>query len=186
MIAKEFASSVSGELITSEIAGALWEWPPAVCGGHPDEESLDRAKVWCTDSYTKFVEMAMRPDETGVFVKQSVFYFKDNVEDAPDQLEKMKEVCYLPGFVHDQSLIEQTGELFKIMETMVFAVAVIGQGHSFPFLFLENKVADDLVDLVISLFFSFIHTFPLPNPPNSTTSTISLINDCCIFLEKMF
>ena len=114
VVAKEFASLVSGKLITSEVAGALWEWPPAVCGGHTDKESLDRAKVWCTDSYTKFVEMAMRPDETGVFVKQSVFYFKDKVEDTPDQMEKMKELCCLPGFVHDHRLIEQTGELQEL------------------------------------------------------------------------
>ena len=110
VIAKEFASPASGNLITSEIAGALWEWPPAVCGGHADEESIDRAKVWCTDSYTKFVEMAMKSEETGVFVKQSVFYFKDKVENVPEQESKMKELCYLPGFEHDDKLIEQTGE----------------------------------------------------------------------------
>lgn len=109
VIAKEFASFTSGKLITSEIAGALWEWPPAVCGGHTDEESLDRAKVWCTESYTKFVELAIRQHETGVFVKQSVFYFKEKVEDNLDQMGKMKELCYLPGFMHNEKLIEETG-----------------------------------------------------------------------------
>ena len=38
VVAKEFTSPVaSGKCITSEIAGALWEWPPAVCGRHTDE-----------------------------------------------------------------------------------------------------------------------------------------------------
>ena len=113
VIAKEFASPVSGKRITSEIAGALWEWPPAVCGSHVTEESLERAKVWCTDSYTKFVEMAMRSEETGVFIKQSVFYFKDKVEDIPANLEKMNELSHLPGFQHEEKLIEQTGKLQK-------------------------------------------------------------------------
>ena len=120
VLAKEFASSVSGELITSEIAGALWEWPPAVCGGHTDEESLDRAKVWCTESYTKFVEMAMKSEETGVFVQQSVFYFKNKVEDVPEQMEKMNELRFLPGFEHNYRLIEETCEyILKLLEHII-------------------------------------------------------------------
>lgn len=111
VVAKEFASPVSGKRITSEIAGALWEWPPAVCGGAMNEESLERAKIWCTDSYTKFVQMAMHSEETGVFMKQSVFYFKDKVEDNPAHKAKMIELSHLPGFQHDKNLIDQTGKL---------------------------------------------------------------------------
>lgn len=106
VVAKEFASPVSGKRITSEIAGALWEWPPAVCGSHVNEESLERAKVWCMDSYAKFVEMALSVGETGVFMKQSVFYFKDKVEDIPAHS--------LLGFQHEENLIEQTGKLRKL------------------------------------------------------------------------
>ena len=80
VVAKEYASPVSsGKRITSEIAGALWEWPPAVCGRHTDEKSLERSKVWCMDSYGKFMELAMNPKETGAYLRQSVFYFKDKV-----------------------------------------------------------------------------------------------------------
>ena len=37
------------------------------------------------------------------------------VEDLPGQLEKMNELCHLPGFRHDAKLIEETGksDLFK-------------------------------------------------------------------------
>ena len=112
VIAKEFASQ-AGKRITSEIAGALWEWPPAVCGSHLSEESLERAKVWCMESYAKFVEMAMNAEETGVFMKQSVYYFKNKIEDIPAHLEKMKEISHLPGFQHEENLIEQTGKLRK-------------------------------------------------------------------------
>ena len=66
VVAKEYASPVaSRKCITSEIAGALWEWPPAVCGRHTDEKSLERSKVWCMDSYAKFMELAMKPKDTG-------------------------------------------------------------------------------------------------------------------------
>jgi len=162
VVAKEYASPVaSGKRITSEIAGALWEWPPAVCGRHTDEKSLERSKVWCMDSYGKFMELAMNPKETGAYLRQSVFYFKDKVSkcrfnkthfnsnqlcficyciiyrlfcisfannttetlitslsslspsqvnDLPTQLEKMEELCHLPGFRHDAKLIEETGK----------------------------------------------------------------------------
>ena len=80
IVAKEYASPVaSGKRITSEIAGALWEWPPAVCGRHTDEKSLERSKVWCMDSYGKFMELVMNPKETGAYLRQSVFYFKEKV-----------------------------------------------------------------------------------------------------------
>ena len=113
VLAKEFASPDSGKRITSEIAGALWEWPPAVCGSLVSEEALERAKVWCMESYAKFVEMAVSAEQTGVFMKQSVFYFKDKVEDIPAHFEKMKEISHLPGFQHEKNLIEQTGKLRK-------------------------------------------------------------------------
>ena len=62
------------------------------------------------DSYGKFMELAMKPKETGAYLRQSVFYFKDMVEDLPAQLEKMSELCHLPGFRHDSKLIEETGK----------------------------------------------------------------------------
>ena len=66
--------------------------------------------MWCMDSYGKFMELAMKPKETGAYLRQSVFYFKDMVEDLPAQLDKMNELCHLPGFRHDSKLIEETGK----------------------------------------------------------------------------
>ncbi len=54
--------------ITSVVAGALWEWPPAVCGHHRDERSLERARAWCRRSYEAFFALACDPG-TGVFVR---------------------------------------------------------------------------------------------------------------------
>jgi glycine/D-amino acid oxidase-like deaminating enzyme len=37
--------------ITSIVAGALWEWPPAVCGHHHNQVSLERSKSWSEESF---------------------------------------------------------------------------------------------------------------------------------------
>ena len=39
--------------LTSVVAGALWEWPPAVCGRHGTPRSLERSKEWCMDVHKK-------------------------------------------------------------------------------------------------------------------------------------
>ncbi len=57
VIADRFAPRV-----TSVVAGALWEWPPAVCGHHHDQISLARAKAWCMTSYEVFAELARSRD----------------------------------------------------------------------------------------------------------------------------
>src|SRR5947207_8415411 len=65
--------------ITSVVAGALWEWPPAVCGHHRDETSLTRAKSWCMASYRQFRWLA-QDRRTGVHLRPAVFYFRHPVE----------------------------------------------------------------------------------------------------------
>jgi D-amino-acid oxidase len=51
VLAKDFVSDEPGKRLTSQIAGALWEFPPAVCGSHTDRISLQRSKVWCMTAY---------------------------------------------------------------------------------------------------------------------------------------
>src|SRR5437763_1608548 len=59
--------------VTSVVAGALWEWPPAVCGQHNDLVSLERSKAWCNSSYEVFAELARNP-ATGVHLRPVTFY----------------------------------------------------------------------------------------------------------------
>jgi D-amino-acid oxidase len=104
VIAEKFAPE-----ITSVVAGALWEWPPAVCGYHQDQASLERSKNWCTVSYRKFEELSLDP-ETGVYLRPSAFYFRNKIEEHEPHLHKMNELRNkVRGFVHDAALIEQTG-----------------------------------------------------------------------------
>lgn len=104
LVAESFAPH-----ITSVIAGALWEWPPAVCGHHRDEDSVVRAKDWCMDSYRNFIDLAADP-ATGVHVREAVFYFRKPVDEDPEHLAKMQELsARVLGFRHDAGLIYQYG-----------------------------------------------------------------------------
>jgi D-amino-acid oxidase len=93
----------------SVVAGALWEWPPAVCGHHNDVESLERSKSWSADSYQRFCELAKNPD-TGVSLLKSCFYFRDRVEASDKELSKMIELQpHVARFVHSPELIVENG-----------------------------------------------------------------------------
>ncbi len=104
VIAERFAPRV-----TSVVAGALWEWPPAVCGHHQDPVSLYRSKTWCALSYEIFSDLARDP-ATGVYVRPVTFYFKRPIESDPLQLAKMDELtAKVRRFRHDPELIEENG-----------------------------------------------------------------------------
>lgn len=104
IVAEEFAPNIA-----SAVAGALWEWPPSVCGHHHDQTLLERAKAWCMVSYEAFSDLARDPG-TGVFMREAVFYFRTRVEDNPRELLKMNEVkAHVPGFRHDPTLIDENG-----------------------------------------------------------------------------
>jgi D-amino-acid oxidase len=100
VVAENFAP-----LVTSVVAGALWEWPPAVCGHHQDQVSLNRSKGWCLTAYRRFQSLA-REAGTGVFMRTATFYFKQPVAADRQQLAKMNELrTHVDQFVHDPALI---------------------------------------------------------------------------------
>ena len=124
VVAKEYASPVaSGKRITSEIAGALWEWPPAVCGRHTDEKSLERSKVWCMDSYGKFMELAMNPKETGAYLRQSVFYFKEKVKEARPCI-KIESACNVLSWILNRYLEEILSCSVKKLNGKIYNITV--------------------------------------------------------------
>lgn len=104
MVADRFAPH-----ITSVVAGALWEWPPAVCGQHRDQLSLTRSKEWAALSYEIFTELAADP-ATGVHVREAIFYHRTRVELDPVAQAKMRELSTrVRGFRHDAGLITRNG-----------------------------------------------------------------------------
>ena len=104
VVAERFAPD-----ITSVVAGALWEWPPAVCGHHRDDASLRRSKSWCVTSYERFCRLA-EDSRTGVHLRPAVFYFRRPLENDPVEHRKMRELSeHVRGFRHDADLAGRNG-----------------------------------------------------------------------------
>ncbi|OUB07099.1 amino acid oxidase [Bacillus thuringiensis serovar yunnanensis] len=93
--------------VTSVVAGALWEWPPAVCGNHQDEASIKVAKEWSLLSYKVFSELSKYKD-SGVYMRNVTFFFKHLIESSSRDFEKMNELKqHVEKFRHDASLIQE-------------------------------------------------------------------------------
>jgi D-amino-acid oxidase len=104
LVADRFAPNV-----TSAVAGALWEWPPAVCGRHQDQSSLARARSWCATSYATFADLSNNP-ATGVLLRMVTFYFHRPIAENRFQREKMEELAgQVRQFRHDPALIAENG-----------------------------------------------------------------------------
>ena len=162
VVAEKFAPD-----IVSVVAGALWEWPPAVCGHHQDARSLERSKAWCMTSYEMFFELAARP-ETGVFVRPAVFYFRDPIEESPRELKKMTELSHhVRGFAHDPGLVDAHGvnprsgvvdaytHLAPVVDTDQYMAWLMDQVRSAGCAVARHRVAGNLRDVEHSLLAHF-------------------------------
>jgi D-amino-acid oxidase len=112
IVSKEWASYTEKQRLTSQIAGALWEYPPAVCGQHTDTISLSNSKRWCMVAYRAWEAIAADPDlaaAAGVQMKESVFFFPYRVEEDPKQMSKLKELerSGVRGLRRDPGLIQK-------------------------------------------------------------------------------
>ncbi|KAH0548031.1 hypothetical protein GP486_008227, partial [Trichoglossum hirsutum] len=112
IVSKEWASYTKSQRLTSQIAGALWEYPPAVCGHHKDAISLYRSKRWSMVSYKVFAAMAADPnlsELSGVRMRRSIFYFRHPIEEDEIQLDKMQDIqkADIQGFKRDISLVQE-------------------------------------------------------------------------------
>lgn len=95
IVSKEWTSFTDQQRLASQIAGALWEYPPAVCGSHTDEISLSSSKRWCMVSYDIWNAIASDTNlaaVSGVQMKPSNFYFPYPIEENTKQYSKMKEI----------------------------------------------------------------------------------------------
>ena len=102
IVAEKFQSE-----LVSVVAGALWEWPPAVCGYHRDQTSLARSKEWAMESYEIFSDLARDPT-TGVYMRRANFYFTK--PQTARELHKMNELApKVRGFVRDAGLADANG-----------------------------------------------------------------------------
>ncbi|KAH7032386.1 nucleotide-binding domain-containing protein [Macrophomina phaseolina] len=112
ILAKEWASYGEEQRLTSQIAGALWEFPPAVCGQHTDAISLQHSKRWCMAAYYIWDAIASyKPlaELSGVRMKPAGFFFPVPIEQDADQLSKMHEIMAsgVRGFRRNTKIIQE-------------------------------------------------------------------------------
>ena len=114
IVSKEWASFTDQQRLTSQIAGALWEYPPAVCGQHTDAVSLSKSKTWCMVGYRIWEAIASDPTLavlSGVQMKESNFFFPYPIDADPAQFSKMREIetSGVRGFRRGSDLIQKHG-----------------------------------------------------------------------------
>lgn len=140
VIADRFAPA-----ITSNVAGALWEWPPAVCGHHRHPQI--NVKLWAKSSYHIFEELAGNT-ATGVFIRPVTFYFKQPIEDVPFQCDKMHELAtVVRGFRHDPELIAEHGinPNVGICDAYTYLAPMIDTDEYLPWLSVAVQTAGVLI-----------------------------------------
>ncbi|KAF8901280.1 FAD dependent oxidoreductase [Mucidula mucida] len=142
--------------ITSQIAGALWEWPPAVCGKHTDVISLHNSKRWCMTSYRIFdkLQQMMPPEDYfdhGVRMRLANFFFDEVLENMPDcgQLDKWLEISSQP----DIRCVRRDPRLIKSHAVNQKAGVVDSYQHLAPIIDTDvymnwlRRLEGDLLDL---------------------------------------
>jgi D-amino-acid oxidase len=149
--------------VTSVVAGALWEWPPAVCGLHNDQPSLSRCKAWSETSYGIFGRLALDPT-TGVYLRPVTFYFQRPVEEDRRQRDKMNELAgKVRGFRHDSNLIRENGvnpaldlrdayrHAAPMIDTDIYMRWLLGQARQAGCQIVERQVTGDLREQALEL-----------------------------------
>ncbi|KAI1084729.1 FAD dependent oxidoreductase [Whalleya microplaca] len=166
ILSKAWASDE--QRLTSQIAGALWEYPPAVCGQHTDKISLAHSKHWVMTAYHIWDGIAAIPslrEASGVRMMPSDFFFPEPVHSNKDQLSKMTEIMAsgVRGFYQGADIIDERGidPSYGAVDAYELMAPVIDTDKAMTWLMelVESKgatlvtetIEDDLVEIEDSL-----------------------------------
>ncbi|KAI6084321.1 FAD dependent oxidoreductase [Hypoxylon rubiginosum] len=158
--------------LTSQIAGALWEFPPAVCGQHTDKISLAHSKHWSMTSYHIWDGIASIPalsEASGVRMMPSDFFFPEPIESDKAQVSKMTEIMAsgVRGFYRGADIIDERGVdlSYGAVDAYELLAPIIDTDKAMSWLMelVESKGAnlvteainDDLVEIEDSLLARF-------------------------------
>lgn len=132
IIAKKWATWTKAPRLTSQIAGALWEYPPAVCGRHNDEISLHHSKRWAMASYRIWDLLSglkIGGQKSGVQMCPTGFFYPRPIETSPDDFQKLNELrtCGVKGFRRKLTIAENNriNPQFGILDGYEFLAPVI-------------------------------------------------------------
>ncbi|ETS78835.1 hypothetical protein PFICI_08688 [Pestalotiopsis fici W106-1] len=111
ILSKEWPTFTKEQRLTSQIAGAMWEFPTAPCGPRLKPDNLARLREYALQSYDVYLQLAqdteLAPD-FGVRVRKILCGAPYAI--AEDEVERERveaiEQARIPGFRHDKSLIE--------------------------------------------------------------------------------
>lgn len=95
IISEEFISFGASGRLTSQIAAALWEFPPGGCGPQPTLDALEKSRRWALESYKVFSDIAANRTlaaEMGIKMRSLTMLFPDRVEADKGWAEKMMEI----------------------------------------------------------------------------------------------
>ena len=157
VLAKEWASYGKQQRLTSQIAGALWEYPPAVCGHHTDAISLQNSKRWCMTAYHIWDAIAASPglaELSGVRMKGADFFFPGPVENDPHETNKMLEIMSsgVRGFRRDANIIKEQSidKSFGVVDAYEHLAPIIDTDRAMEWLtrLIEQKGALLITEMI--------------------------------------
>jgi len=168
VLAKEWATYGKAQRMTSQIAGALWEFPPAVCGQHTDAISLQHSKRWCIVAYHIWDAIAASDSmakRSGVRMKGADFFFPTPIEEDMEQMSKMLEIMTsgVRGFRRDPKIIQDRGidEAYGAVDAYEHLAPIIDTDQSMEWLadlvkqkganFITQTIKGELFDQETSL-----------------------------------
>ncbi|KAF7303985.1 FAD-dependent oxidoreductase [Mycena indigotica] len=131
--------------LTSQIAGALWEYPPAVCGSHTDTVSLAHSKRWCMTAYHAWDKIAADP----IVGQAAGVRMMEEIRDSG--VRGFRHVG--TGLVGERDVEKsyQVGDAYEVLSPIIdtdqamlwLTSLVLGKGAST----VTENIADDLLDL---------------------------------------
>ena len=108
--ATKFASFGKAQRLTSQIGGALWEFPSAPCGPRISPQNIENVRRWALESYDTYSALARDPklsSEFGVQLRKnlSCFPVPINTHDVEAERVDAIEKANIQGFRCDKSLL---------------------------------------------------------------------------------
>lgn len=114
IVSREWASYGDGPRLASQVAGALWELPPAGCGPQAQQDKLPLVQKWALDSlevYRAITEHPVLATAFGVRMRMCTVFHQNNIDDDTIKAGKLNLIknSKLEGFSRGTHLFNKYG-----------------------------------------------------------------------------